>query len=87
MNEDKYIKGFNAGYLMQEKDPDLFKKLNENLSLKSEFIEGMKAGGEQYIKEATTKLKGSIGNDLDPDKTIPAKSPSKDKTHSKGLDK
>ena len=32
MNEDKYIKGFNAGYLMQEKDPDLFKKLNENLA-------------------------------------------------------
>ena len=87
MNEERYISGFNAGYLMQEKDPDLFKKLNENLSVKSEFIEGMKAGGEQFVKDTVSNLKKTMGKDLTPSKTIPIQSKSQSKSYDKGLDK
>jgi len=87
MNEERYIKGFNAGYLMQEKDPDLFKSLSENLTMKNEFLEGMKDGGEQYVHDQVDQLKDQHKDDLDPDKMLLDNIPSKEKDRSKDLEK
>ena len=87
MDEEKYLKGFNAGYLMQEKSPELYKNLSENLSLNNEFVSGLKDGGEQYIKEARSSLMKDSMDDLDPDKITPDKSPNITKDRDKHLDK
>ena len=54
-NEQLYIKGFNQGYQMSRYEPEA---LNGVLSVENEwnvFVKGLKAGQEQYFKEAAIK--------------------------------
>ena len=86
MDESKYIKGFNAGYLMQKHDPELYQKIHNNLSGKSAFTQGVKDGSSQFTKELIEKTKDGVQKMM-PDKLRSAPSPAKGKNQSKSLDK
>lgn len=87
MNEDNYIKGFNAGYLMQEKSPELYKQLSDGINKDSDFINGLKDGGEQFINDARSTLMKEKADDLDPDKNMLGKSPDISKDRDKDIEK
>jgi hypothetical protein len=46
--EEKYIKGFNKGYLLSKHEPALTTKITQNLQSNSEYVEGLIAGTEEY---------------------------------------
>ena len=53
-----YIRGFNQGYQLRRNHPLLMKSLIKGATGKSEFLDGLKAGGKQYEKEMGVKMKG-----------------------------
>lgn len=52
----EFVKGFNNGYLIRKHHPVLAKNLLSGASGKSEYLEGLKAGGQEYEKEWTKNL-------------------------------
>ena len=50
IDEQKYIKGFNAGYVISQYETVLFHQL-EQAEAKSPYIDGLKAGKTASIKE------------------------------------
>lgn len=52
-----YIRGFNQGYQLRKNHPLLMKSLVKGATGKSEFLDGLKAGGIQYEKEMGVKMK------------------------------
>lgn len=52
MSADKEIvAGFNAGYLIEEHDPQLAEQLTEAVqAVEEDFFQGFMAGSEQYVK-------------------------------------
>ena len=50
MGTEKYIKGFNDGYLLRQHNPELVKKLLNTPST-NEYIQGLKDGERTYSKE------------------------------------
>lgn len=51
-NEKELIAGFNAGYLIQQHDPKLAKKLVEAVSeVEEDFFQGFVEGRNEYSKE------------------------------------
>lgn len=53
MDETRYIKGFNQGYLLKQHKPDLFKTVEDGLSENSPYKEGFRDGGKEFEKERT----------------------------------
>ena len=53
---EEYVKGFNNGYLIRKNHPVLAKNLLSGASGKSEYLEGLKAGGQEYEKEWAKNL-------------------------------
>jgi hypothetical protein len=53
MNEEKYIKGFNNGYVLAEHKPELLKAVTQNLPPANEYVEGILDGKEQFKLEKT----------------------------------
>jgi hypothetical protein len=51
-----YKKGFNAGYLIAEHEPELFGKLKPSLSPSSEFLAGFIEGGKELEKHKSRSL-------------------------------
>ena len=47
MNEEKYIKGFNSGYILAEHKAELLEAVTKNIPNGNEYIEGIKDGKEQ----------------------------------------
>jgi len=53
---EEYVKGFNNGYLIRKSHPVLAKNLVSGTSGKSEYLEGLKAGSQEYEKEWAKNL-------------------------------
>ena len=51
MEEQKYIKGFNSGYLLAKHMPTLLSKVVKNISPTDDFSEGLFSGKEEYELE------------------------------------
>lgn len=51
MDEEKFTKGFNSGYLLEKNDPERFKLIVEGTSGNSDYIEGLKEGSREYKME------------------------------------
>lgn len=77
MDEQKFNKGFNSGYLLAEHTPDIINKLSATVEPANDYLNGIQSGAKQYNKE---KFK-SQAKDLN--KTIPNKS----KDHDKEMEK
>ena len=69
MNNLELIKkGFNAGYLLQKFDPDLARKLLQDLKDKDiPYAQGYRAGVKEYERERLTRKMESVrkGKDMD----------------------
>ncbi len=52
-----YIKGFNSGYIIRKNHPIIIKELEKGAKGNSPYLEGLKAGARQYVKELEMKLK------------------------------
>ena len=51
MEEQKYIRGFNDGYLLAKHMPTLLSKLTKNLKVTNDFVEGILMGKEEFDLE------------------------------------
>jgi hypothetical protein len=51
MDAEKYIKGFNSGYTLAAFKPTLAESVLKNVSITSEYLEGLVAGKEQIELE------------------------------------
>lgn len=49
--DQKYIKGFNNGYVLAKHEPDLMAQLTANPNEHSEYFKGLLAGKDEYDKE------------------------------------
>ncbi|WP_396602044.1 hypothetical protein [Algibacter sp. R77976] len=62
MNTEKYIKGFNDGYLLKEHKPELLENILNTTST-NDYIQGLKDGERTYsqekVKSRTQELKSS----------------------------
>ena len=56
MDEKVYIKAFNQGYRLKEHLPEFFDTLVSAIIDNSEYKQGLKAGGEQFVLDSS-KLK------------------------------
>lgn len=65
-NEKELIAGFNAGYLIEQHDPKLAKKLTEAVSeVEEDFFQGFVEGSNEYSKERSrAKLLDKLRGDL-----------------------
>ena len=50
---EKYVKGFNNGYLLAKHEPALLSEISRTLKSSNEYIEGIFSGKEQYEIEQT----------------------------------
>jgi hypothetical protein len=60
MNQEKYIKGFNSGYVLAEHSPKLLHLITANLSSAGEYVEGLKNGGIQFENGKTQEQLQSL---------------------------
>lgn len=51
MNEEKYIKGYNSGYILASHKPELLQIITQNLSLANDYTVGILSGKNQFEKE------------------------------------
>ncbi len=65
-NEKELIEGFNAGYIIEQHQPELAKKLSEAVAgVEEEFYQGFIEGREEYSKERSrAKLLDKLRGDL-----------------------
>jgi hypothetical protein len=50
-NEQKFIKGFNGGYLLAKHEPTLTDKIFQKLEPVNEYTKGLISGKEEWTKE------------------------------------
>jgi hypothetical protein len=50
-NEQKFIAGFNSGYLLAKYEPELLTSLLRNISPMNSYISGMSFGQKEYEME------------------------------------
>lgn len=53
---EEYLKGFNNGYLIRKNHPVLAKTLLSGASGQSVYLDGLKAGSQEYEKEWAQNL-------------------------------
>lgn len=58
--DPSYQKGFNGGYTLAKEDRALFDQLMKSKNEHSQYFQGMKAGGKEYLKE---KMRTELSND------------------------
>ena len=51
MDENKFTKGFNDGYIIAEHKPELAEKLSIGITSKGSYENGFKAGKKEYDRE------------------------------------
>ncbi len=78
MDEQKFIKGFNSGYLLAQHTPDIIKKLSVTVDPSNDYLSGIQLGAKQYRKE---RFK-SQAKDLN--RNSPNKNPDRDMEMDKG---
>ena len=54
---NKYITGFNSGYIIRKNHPLLMKNLIKGSKGNSQYLQGLRAGGQQYEKEINVKIR------------------------------
>ena len=62
MNTEKYIKGFNDGYILKEHKPELLENIL-NTTSSNDYIEGLK-DGEREFKQQKVKSRTQELDDL-----------------------
>lgn len=62
MNMEKYIKGFNDGYLLKEHKPELLENIL-NITSSNDYIQGLK-DGEREFKQQKVKSRTQELDDL-----------------------
>lgn len=56
--EQRYIKGFNHGYLLAKHEPELLTKITVRPNEQSDYFNGLVGGKEEYEKEVREWAKG-----------------------------
>ncbi|MEI9911352.1 MAG: hypothetical protein WDO71_17830 [Bacteroidota bacterium] len=51
--DNQYAKGFNAGYLLSQHEPQLLNQLLKGTNDDSQYLQGLKMGKKQYQIEKT----------------------------------
>jgi hypothetical protein len=51
MDQDQFIKGFNHGYTLSQKEPELLAKLLKAPNDKSDYFQGLVHGQKEHEKE------------------------------------
>lgn len=64
MNEEKYCKGFNAGYLIKKNEPKLYALIANSPSNGNEYLEGYKDGGTQAYEERKKIISPSLNKSM-----------------------
>ena len=54
---NEYVQGFNNGYIIRKNHPLLMKSLINGTSGSSQYLQGLRAGGQQYEKEVNVKIR------------------------------
>jgi len=67
MDEQKFIKGFNSGYLLAEHTPALVNKLSAAVEPTNEYLNGIQSGAKQYEKDKTITPGKNLDNDKNKD--------------------
>ena len=55
-HDDIFAKGFNAGYILQQEEPELAERLSQSLHSEHDYTKGIEAGREQYIIEMKERI-------------------------------
>lgn len=50
-NEEKFIKGFNGGYLLNQHEPKLLDQILSGQESKDDYFQGLREGRKQHEKE------------------------------------
>lgn len=79
---EKYVEGFNSGYIIRRESPELAKKLLDALKEQDDYIQGLKDGKEQFERE----LDIEIERELDRHNKDQSPSIDKGKEHDEGVD-
>lgn len=53
---EKYIDGFNSGYIIRKESPELAKKLIDTLKEQDDYIQGLKDGKLQFERELDKEI-------------------------------
>ncbi|WP_417591384.1 hypothetical protein [Owenweeksia hongkongensis] len=53
---EKYIDGFNSGYVIRKESPELAKKLIDTLKEQDDYIQGLKDGKLQFERELDKEI-------------------------------
>ena len=53
----EYVQGFNNGYIIRKNHPLLMKNLVKGSKGNSQYLQGLRVGGQQYEKEVNVKIR------------------------------
>lgn len=70
MDEQKFIKGFNSGYLLAEHTPDIINKLSATVEPANDYLNGIQSGAKQFQKEKSIDQSKAINSDKNKDHDI-----------------
>ena len=70
MDEQKFIKGFNSGYLMAEHTPDIISKLSPTVEAENPYLNGIQSGAKQYQKDKSKEKTQDQSKDKNKDHDI-----------------
>lgn len=70
-NDEKFIKGFNHGYILQEHEPKLLDQILK-VENKNDYVDGLRDGKKQQVKDQALKQIKDIqqSKDLGLDNTL-----------------
>tara|TARA_R100000005_G_C4874917_1_gene129490 strand:- start:320 stop:589 length:270 start_codon:yes stop_codon:yes gene_type:complete len=80
----KYIEGFNSGYVIRKESPELAEKLIETLNDQGDYIQGLRDGKHQFEKELDKEIHRWSEQHKENARELP--SPEKGKDKGKGQD-
>lgn len=56
-NDERYLKGFNSGYILAKHTPEIYAVIENGIEPKSDYLEGFVSGGKQYEMEKHSPTK------------------------------
>ncbi len=82
----KYIEGFNSGYIIRKESPELAKKLIGSLKEQDDYIQGLKDGKQQFEKELDKEIHRWAEQHKENTSELPSPEKGKDKGKGHGYD-